>query len=97
MLNYQIIIKKYEIILIDNAATGNYPNILKKHASKDKRIILYSFDKNQWASGAVNKGIEISSSQYFLIVDSDDYLQLDACEQLSKIIEKNNVDCIIYW
>lgn len=40
-------LKDIEIILIDNAATGNNPQILQEYAQKDKRIKLFRFEKNQ--------------------------------------------------
>lgn len=53
-------LKDIEIILIDNAATGNNPQILQEYAQRDKRIKLFRFEENQGYSGACNKGLEIA-------------------------------------
>ena len=87
-------INDIEIILIDNASTGKCPDILKEYATKDKRIILYSFKENQEYSGACNKRIELSHGKYLQIVDSDDYLALDACQKLYDKAEETQVDMI---
>ena len=86
--------KDIEIILIDNAATGNCPDILKEYASKDERIILYSFAENQGYPGACNKGIELSHGKYLQIVDSDDYLSLNACQKLYAKAEETEADML---
>lgn len=67
-------LKDIEIILIDNAATGNNPQILQEYAQRDKRIKLFRFEKNQGYSGACNKGLEIATGKYIHFVDSDDYI-----------------------
>lgn len=89
-------LKDIEIILIDNAAIGNIPQILKKYAKKDKRIKLFRFEENQGAAGAVNKGIELSTADYFQIVDSDDTLKPQACKVLYNTIKETPVDLVIF-
>ena len=89
-------LKDIEIILIDNAAIGDNPQILKEYAKKDKRIKLFRFEENQGAAGAVNKGIALSTAAYFQIVDSDDVLKPQACTVLYNTIKENPVDLVIF-
>lgn len=85
-----------EIICIDNDSLGGCPAILQEYEEKDARIKLIRCCENQGAAGAVNLGIEQSSAEYFQIVDSDDYLSLDACEKLSAIVVNRAVDLVVF-
>ena len=87
-------LKDIEIILIDNAAIGDNPQILKEYAKKDKRIKLFRFEENQGYSGACNKGLEIATGEYIHFVDSDDYITPNAYELCCKRIEETQADFI---
>ena len=75
--------KEIEIILVDDGSSNDSLKICNKFAEKDKRIIIIQ-QKNQGVSVARNNGIKISNSEYIMFVDSDDWLEKDACERLYK-------------
>ena len=81
--------KYIEIILIDNASKDNCPAILKEYANTDERIKLFRFKENQGFSGACNKGMEIASGTFIQIVDSDDFLDKNACRYIIEFLDKN--------
>ena len=85
--------KEIEIILVDDGSSNDSLKICNKFAEKDKRIIIIQ-QKNQGVSVARNNGIKISNSEYIMFVDSDDWLEKDACERLYKYKDEN-VDVII--
>lgn len=89
-------LKEIEIILIDNNSRGISPKILQQYANKDERIVLFRFEENQGASGAVNQGIKLARAEYFQIVDSDDYIALDTCETLHNIVSSYQTDLIVF-
>lgn len=62
-----------EIFLIDDGSTDGSRHICEDWKSKDSRITLYS-QKNQGVSAARNKGIELSTGEYIVFVDSDDVI-----------------------
>lgn len=85
--------KELEIILINDGSTDDTDKIIKKY--KDKRI-KYFINKNCGIGSTRNFGIEKATSKYILFVDSDDYLELDACEKLYKKIEEDKSDILVY-
>lgn len=89
-------LKDIEIILIDNAATGNNPQILKEYAAQDKRIKLFRFEENQGFSGACNKGLELVHGEYFQIVDSDDLLVPEALAEEYNHAKKHHAQILIF-
>lgn len=89
-------LKDIEIILIDNAAIGDNPQILKEYAQKDKRIKLFRFEENQGFSGACNKGLEIAQGTYFQVVDSDDLLVPEALAEEFEYANHLNADIVIF-
>lgn len=87
-----------EVILVDNKSIGNCPYILEGYKNTDNRIKLIKLEQNIGASGAVNEALKVVTGEYFIIVDSDDFLSLDACEKIDGAIKysKSNIDVIIY-
>ena len=83
--------KNIEIIVINDGSTDNSLKICKKY--KDKRIVLID-KENGGVSSARNKGLELASGKYITFVDSDDWLELDAIENMVSFIEKENVDFV---
>ena len=60
----------YEIILINDASTDNSDTVIR--SLDHSKIHYHSFDKNQGAAAARNKGIEIASGTYLAFLDGDD-------------------------
>ena len=73
--------KNIEVIVVDDGSTDNTRNIIQKYAKKDNRI-KYFFKENNGVSSARNMGLDIANGDYFIFLDSDDWLELDAVEYL---------------
>lgn len=73
--------KNIEIILVDDGSPDNCPAICDAWARKDIRIKVIH-KKNGGLSDARNEAIKIAKGDYYLLVDSDDYIVLDAVEKL---------------
>ena len=70
-----------EIILVDDGSTDSCPQICDDYAKHDPRIrVLHK--ENGGVSDTRNTGILAARGEYLLQVDSDDYLEKDAVEQL---------------
>lgn len=88
-------LKEIEILMINDGSTDNSLEICQNYTEKNQNFKLINL-KNQGVSNARNIGIEKSIGKYLLFVDSDDWLELDACDKLYREIEKRNVDCILF-
>lgn len=76
-----------EIILVDDGSPDNCPAICDEYAQKDSRIKVIH-KKNGGLSDARNSGLDVAKGDYILFVDSDDYIEADACEKFSCFTEK---------
>lgn len=90
-------LKDIEIILIDNAATGNNPQILQEYAAQDKRIKLFRFEKNQGFSSAIKQGLLLAQGEYVHFMDSDDLIKSNAYETLYNTAKKNELEILIFF
>ena len=86
--------EQLEIILVDDGSADGSSEICDRYTEKDKRIVVIH-KKNAGVSAARNTGIERATGTYLQFVDSDDYLDLDACEKLVNAMEKNKSEMAI--
>lgn len=76
-----------EIIVVDDGSPDETPAIIDRMASIDKRIIPIH-QRNAGVSAARNTGIKISTGEYLVFVDGDDYLAPDFVEYMLGLVEK---------
>lgn len=79
--------KNIEILLVNDGSTDKSLSICKSYEKKDKRIKVIN-KKNGGLSDARNVGISNAKGEYIMLVDSDDYIELDSCEKLLKYCKK---------
>jgi glycosyltransferase EpsH len=84
-----------EIICVDDGSTDNSHKILTNYAIIDRRFKIIK-QKNSGASIARNIALDNVTGKYIMFVDSDDYLELNACEIAISTAQKNNAD-LIFW
>lgn len=84
----------YECIVVNDGSTDGSELIAKEYIDKDYRFSVYS-QENEGLSGARNTGIKHSKGKYIVLLDSDDFIKVDALEALAKIVEKDNPDVIV--
>lgn len=80
-----------EIILVDDESPDNCPSLCDKYALQDKRIKVVH-KKNGGLSDARNAGISVSSGDYIIFLDADDYIDEKTCELFYKYtVEKYDI------
>ncbi len=84
--------KDLEIIMVDDGSIDNSSSIIKNYS--DKRIKYYK-NTNHGIGYTRNFGIEKASSEFIMFLDSDDYLELEACSKLYSYAISNNLDLVI--
>ncbi len=79
--------KNLEIIIVNDGATDNSPEICYDYSKKDSRIILIN-QENKGLSGARNTGMNAATGDYIAFIDSDDTMHENMLEiMLSTIIK----------
>ena len=71
-----------EIIVVDDASTDDTPEILQKAALQDHRIVALRHDENKGLHLARKTGVLAATGAYTLMLDGDDELDPNMCEQL---------------
>jgi len=90
--------KNLEIILVNDGSTDSSPEICKKYAEKDKRIVV--IDKpNGGAADSRNLGIQMCTGKWIMFMDSDDFFRTDYV--ISTVVKKaelnkNDIVCFNY-
>lgn len=83
-----------EFILIDNGCyNDNCSRIIQEFALKNKKVIVYRFEKNVGYGAACNKGLEIATGNYITIFEPDDWIEKNMYEILVNKI-REDIDII---
>ena len=81
-----------EIIVVDDGSNQKTKDILKGLESKINILIT---QENQGQSKARNIGVNKAQGKYILVLDSDDYFELEFCEQaLNMFLQSNDIKII---
>ena len=81
---------KFDWIIVDDGSTDNTCKIVKKWIREKFITIHYLYQKNSGKMSAINKGVKLSNSELFFIVDSDDQLMPDSIESVISIWNNKN-------
>lgn len=84
-----------EIIAINDGSTDSTLTILEKFAKSDNRLKILTITNNG-VSNARNVGIEASSGEYIMFIDSDDYIDEKAVEKTLKEAIKTQSDIVLF-
>ena len=86
----------YEIVFIDDGSTDSSLQLMQKLATKDKKIRIYSFRKNQGKAEALTLGFQMAKGDYIVTLDAD--LQ-DRPEEIKNLLGKlkEGFDVVSGW
>lgn len=84
-----------EVIIVDDGSTDGSSVLAYDLASSDSRIKVIS-KENGGLSSARNAGIEVSTGEYILFLDCDDFLVEGAVEALCERAEADDLDQLFF-
>ena len=88
--------KEFEVVIIDDGSSDNTFEIIKEYQKLNCKIIAYK-SENCGVSVTRQKLLEISSGDYIMFCDADDYFESNAIERISDLLTRHPVDAIIFW
>lgn len=88
--------KEWELCLADASDEKHKEvgKIVSGYLNRDKRIHYKKLEKNGGISENTNACIEMSTGNYFALLDHDDVLDVKALEEVNKAIQKQHADFI---
>lgn len=79
-----------EIILVDDGSPDRCPEMCEAWAKIDTRVKVIH-QSNEGLSSARNKALDVCNGEYIMFVDSDDWIEANAVEELLSLMIKNNL------
>lgn len=89
-----------QIILVNDGSKDNSGNIAKEYEKNNKNRVIYVEKENGGLSDARNYGLKYATGDFVAFLDSDDYIEKNAYEEMyNKAIEENAdyVECDFIW
>ena len=89
-----------QIILVNDGSTDKSGEIVKRYASKYKEKIMYLEKTNGGLSDARNYGLSYATGEYIAFLDSDDYIEREAYQEMYEKAKQENADfveCDFLW
>lgn len=87
--------KFLELVLVDDGSTDESGFICESYEKQDQRVKVFH-QKNAGVCAARNLGIKKMSGNFFMFLDSDDSLEINALEICHKRIVRDNSDVVIF-
>ena len=84
-----------EIVCVNDGSTDNSFNILNSYAAKYPCLNVFH-QENKGPGAARNTALENARGKYIVFCDADDSFEPDICQECSSLMEKTNVDIIIF-
>ncbi len=77
-------LKDIEIICLNDGSTDSSPEIIQEFQSRDSRIVVIN-KPNSGYGDSMNRGLKKAKGEYIGIVESDDWIDPEAFEQMYKL------------
>ena len=87
--------RNLEIILVDDGSPDNCPQMCDDWAKRDARIRVIH-KENGGLSSARNAGLDVCTGEYISFIDSDDWLELNAYEELIQEVHRTNCPVVMF-
>lgn len=85
-----------EVIVVDDGSTDRTADIAREYCERFPDIVRLVQKENGGHGSAVNKGLETATGVYFKVVDSDDWLNLQAYQEVLSLLRSvDSIDLLI--
>lgn len=85
-----------EVIVVNDASSDGTAVLLDRYAALDHRIRVVHKTKNEHVSCARNDALDLSTGDYLLFVDSDDWIEPETCERALSTMEMYDADLVMW-
>ena len=90
-------LRELQIICVDDGSTDGSLCILEEYAKRDSRVqILHHEHTGNGAGGVRNMGLRYAVGEYVLLLDSDDYFELDLAEKTYIKAKTVDADIVLF-
>lgn len=86
-------LQEIEVIIVDKGEDDDAKMLIDEIKRNDPRVIAPHV-KNNGYGASCNIGLDIARGEYILILESDDYIEPDACEKLYEFAKKMDADIV---
>lgn len=84
-----------ELVLVDDGSKDSSGDICDSFARSDNRIIVIH-TPNLGSAAARNAGLDVVTGEYLMFVDSDDWIESDACLTAKTVIDAECDDIVMF-
>jgi len=94
--NQDIPESEFEVICVNDCSPDNMREIILEYQTQHNNLILIEHTENKRQGGARNTGLKNAKGEYIWFVDSDDSIMENSLCEIFEIIEKNNLDLLLF-
>ncbi len=87
-------LREIEIVCVDDGSTDGTPELLSAYEARDARVKLIAKEENGGTLLARKTGALAATGRYIMFLDSDDYLDPDACRTMVEEIKARGTDIL---
>lgn len=86
----------FEVLCVDDCGNDSSIDIVKEYAQNDSRFKILTHEHNKGVSAARNTGLDNATGEFIMFIDSDDWLELNALEEVKKAFDKSKSDVVMF-
>ncbi|MBR6979912.1 MAG: glycosyltransferase family 2 protein [Prevotella sp.] len=85
-----------QVICVEDCSTDGTLELIEQYVAKDARVKLIRHTHNQGMSASRNDGIAISEGEWLMLLDSDDWIDRDTCQQALEAARRHQADTVAW-